>query len=74
MNGGILAGLLSMLGWGVADFLAAKSSRKIGFILTLFFIQIIGFSLASIYFFNLNHFHLKWIFFFKIGNQKLWRL
>jgi drug/metabolite transporter (DMT)-like permease len=47
---GILAGFLSMLGWGIGDFLAAKSSRKIGFISTLFFIQIIGFFLASVYF------------------------
>jgi drug/metabolite transporter (DMT)-like permease len=51
MNIGFLSGLLSMLGWGIADFLAAKSSRKIGFILTLFFIQIIGFFLALVYFF-----------------------
>jgi drug/metabolite transporter (DMT)-like permease len=57
---GIISGLLSMLGWGTADFLAAKSSRKIGNVLTLFWMQLVGFSIALIYFlinfrsFNIN--------------------
>ena len=48
---GIIAGLLSMLGWGTSDFLAAKSSRKIGFTLTLFWTQTVSFLIALIYFF-----------------------
>jgi len=48
---GIISGFLSMLGWGIADFLAAKSSRKIGYVLTLFWSQIFGFFIALIYFF-----------------------
>lgn len=39
-----------MLGWGTADFLAAKSSRRIGYALTLFWMQIIGLTVAFIYF------------------------
>ncbi len=48
---GILSGLLSMLGWGASDFLAAKSSRKIGYLLTYFWTQLIAFSIALIYLF-----------------------
>ena len=47
---GIISGLFSMFGWGVADFLAAKASRKIGYILTLFWMQTIGLLVAIIYF------------------------
>ena len=46
---GILAGLGADLGWGAADFFAAISSRKIGNLLTFFWMQIIGFLIASIY-------------------------
>lgn len=56
---GILAGLLSMFAWGVADFLAAKSTRKVGNVLTLFWMQIVGFLVASIYFLiNLSSFNI----------------
>lgn len=49
-----------MLGWGTADFLAAKSSRRIGSIFTLFWVQIIGFFVAAIYFLiNLSSFNLN---------------
>jgi len=48
---GIISGLISMFGWGTSDFLAAKSSRKIGYLLTLFWMQIAGFLIASFYFF-----------------------
>jgi drug/metabolite transporter (DMT)-like permease len=48
---GILLGLLSMLGWGTSDFLAAKSSRKIGYLLTYFWTQVIALAIALIYFF-----------------------
>jgi drug/metabolite transporter (DMT)-like permease len=51
MNIGFLSGLLSMLGWGIADFLAAKSSRKIGYLPTYFWTQLIAFLIALIYFF-----------------------
>jgi drug/metabolite transporter (DMT)-like permease len=47
---GVFYGLLSMASWGIADFLAAKSSRKIGFALTLLWSQIFGFFIISIYF------------------------
>lgn len=46
---GILSGLLSMFGWGTSDFLAAKSSRKIGYLLTYFWTQLIAFSITLIY-------------------------
>src|SRR3989344_6565231 len=48
---GIIAGLLSMLGWGLSDFLGAVFSRKISYLLTIFWMQIAGFSFALIYFF-----------------------
>jgi len=47
---GIISGLISMFGWGTSDFLAAKSSRKIGFVLTFFWGQSISFILALCYF------------------------
>lgn len=57
---GIISGLLSALGWGTADFLAAKSSRKIGNVLTLFYMQIVGFCIALIYFLaNLSSFNMN---------------
>jgi len=48
---GIIFGFLSMLGWGISDFLAAKSSRKIGSVLTFFWSQIFSFLIGLIYFF-----------------------
>jgi uncharacterized membrane protein len=47
---GIISGLISMFGWGTSDFLAAKSSRKIGFVLTFFWAQLISFLVALLYF------------------------
>lgn len=47
---GILYGILSMFGWGTADFLGAKSSRRVGHFLTLFWMQFIGTLIAFIYF------------------------
>ncbi len=56
---GIIYALISMFGWGTADFLAAKSSRKIGAILTLLGVQLLGFLIALIYFlFRFNTFDL----------------
>ncbi len=52
---GIIPGILSMFGWGTADFLAAKSSRNIGYCLTLFWMQLAGTLVALIYF--LLNFH-----------------
>ncbi|MBI3954831.1 DMT family transporter [Candidatus Gottesmanbacteria bacterium] len=46
----ILFALMSMFFWGLALFLAAIASRKIGNILTLFWMQIFGFVIGSIYF------------------------
>lgn len=54
---GIISGLISMFGWGVSDFLVAKSSRKIGFVLTFFWAQSISFLIILLYFiFNLRTF------------------
>ncbi|CAN5146007.1 hypothetical protein BH09PAT2_BH09PAT2_02980 [soil metagenome] len=47
---GILAGLIAMLGWGGGDFLAALSSRKIGTLKTVFWMQLISLFLASLFF------------------------
>ena len=47
---GILNGLLAMLFWGVAIFLAAIVARKIGNILTLFWMQLFGFLVGLVYF------------------------
>lgn len=47
---GLLAGLISMVGWGIADFLAAKSSRNVGVLRTLFFAQLVGFLAIGAYF------------------------
>lgn len=47
---GIFAGLLSMVCWGTAIFLAALTSRKIGNVLTLFWMQSFGFLFGIIYF------------------------
>lgn len=60
---GILLGLFTMGFWGTALFLAAIVSRKIGNILTLFWMQLFGFLLAAIYFiFNLNSFPFELIY------------
>ena len=45
----IIYALMSMFFWGLALFLAAIASRKIGNILTLFWMQIFGFAIGSIY-------------------------
>lgn len=47
---GIISGLLSMVLWGVAIYLAAIASRKLGNVLTLFWMQFFGFVIALIYF------------------------
>lgn len=49
-----------MVGWGVADFLAARSVRNIGNFLTLFWMQSIGFIGALMYFiFNFSSFDFQ---------------
>src|SRR3989344_6491268 len=56
----ILPGILSMLCWGIAIYLAATVSRKIGNVLTLFWMQLFGLSVGSIYFvWNFRSFHLS---------------
>lgn len=45
----IIYALLSMVFWGLALFLAAVSSRRIGNILTLFWMQLFGFVIGIIY-------------------------
>jgi len=47
---GIVAGLLAMLFWGTSIFLAAKTSRRIGNKLALFWMQVFGFVIGSAYF------------------------
>lgn len=46
----ILYALMSMIFWGLALFLAAVASRKIGNVLTLFWMQIFGFVVGCFYF------------------------
>lgn len=46
----ILPGIISMFFWGIAIFLAATVSRKIGNVLTLFWMQIFGFLVGFAYF------------------------
>lgn len=48
---GIILGLLSMFGWGTSDFLAAKVSRKTGYLVAYFWTQLVAFFIALIYFF-----------------------
>jgi drug/metabolite transporter (DMT)-like permease len=54
---GVFAGLLAMSCWGTAIFLAAIAARKLGNVLTLFWMQLFGF-LAGLgyFFFNFNSF------------------
>lgn len=40
-----------MFGWGTSDFLAAKSSRQIGYVLTYFWTQLVAFLITLVYFF-----------------------
>ncbi len=47
---GITAGLLSMTFWGTAIFLAALASRRLGNVLTLFWMQLFGFLVGSFFF------------------------
>lgn len=56
----ILPGILSMLFWGIAIYLAATVSRKIGNVLTLFWMQLFGLIIGTFYFlFNYPSFHLS---------------
>jgi len=48
---GILFGMAAALCWGVADFLARYSARRIGAYRTLFFMQVVGFLSAAVYVF-----------------------
>ena len=52
---GIISGMLAMSFWGTAIFLAAIASRKLGNVLTLFWMQLFGFLVGLVYlFFNYN--------------------
>ncbi len=54
----ILPGILSMLFWGIAIYLAATVSRKIGNVLTLFWMQLFGLAVGMMYFlWNIPSFH-----------------
>ena len=54
---GIIAGFLSMVFWGTAIFLAAIASRKLGNVLTLFWMQFFGFLVGLLFFLvNFNSF------------------
>lgn len=46
----ILPGILSMVFWGIAIYLAATVSRKIGNVLTLFWMQLFGLTIGFLYF------------------------
>lgn len=39
---GVLLGLMAAVGWGIADFLVARTSRRIGVLQALFYIQLAG--------------------------------
>lgn len=55
----ILPGIAAMFFWGVAIYLAATVSRKIGNYLTLFWMQVFGLIVGSIYFaLNFQNFNL----------------
>ena len=57
---GIITGFFTMFFWGIAIFLAALASRKIGNILTLFWMQLFGFLVGTTYFlFNYNSLSLS---------------
>jgi len=45
---GILFGLVSMVGWGIANFLAARASKKNGTLTTFFWMQIGGLALLVV--------------------------
>jgi hypothetical protein len=47
----LIAGLTGMFGWGISDFFAKKTIKKIGEIRALAFSQFIGASLMVLYFF-----------------------
>lgn len=58
----ILPGILSMIFWGIAIYLAATVSRKIGNVLTLFWMQLFGLIIGIIYFlWNITVFHFSQI-------------
>lgn len=58
----ILPGILSMLCWGIAIYLAATVSRKIGNVLTLFWMQLFGLAVGIPYFlWNIREFHYSLI-------------
>jgi drug/metabolite transporter (DMT)-like permease len=48
---GLICGLISMFGWGIADFLMKEPGQKIGSFRTLFFIQVINLILTIPFFF-----------------------
>lgn len=48
---GILFGLFALFGWGISDFLAALTSRKIGNVSTAFWLTAFGIPLMLLYFF-----------------------
>jgi len=49
MNDGILLGLSAAICWGLADFIARYSSRRIGAYRTLFYMQVAGLVFASVW-------------------------
>lgn len=58
----ILPGIFSMLFWGIAIYLAATVSRKIGNVLTLFWMQLFGLAAGIPYFLrNIHVFHYSLI-------------
>lgn len=57
---GVIAGLLSMSFWGTAIFLAALASRKLGNVLTLFWMQLFGLLVGALFCFtNIDSFALN---------------
>jgi drug/metabolite transporter (DMT)-like permease len=49
MRAGILLGLAAALCWGIADFIARYSTRRIGAYRTLFYMQVVGLVFASVW-------------------------
>ncbi len=51
---GLILGLTAALCWGVADFLARFAARRVGAYRTSFFMQLVGFTVLSIFLFSIG--------------------
>ncbi len=70
MNIGIIFAIVALLGWGIADFLIEKSTRKIGNVVSLFFITAFG----VIVLFPFVYKDVLPLFTLKMGTKEFWIL